>query len=139
MALDFQYDELMLERSALRNCEAGGVVWGYEFSMRYPSYRGTFLSCVEALKVSVDGKPISVADMRFSLNGKQFLASELPELNKEYWFVLDDATVTVLQDGGLAPGEHTVKAELVHKVPYSGYFGQYLTLTSVGAMRAAIS
>lgn len=134
MALDFQYDELMLEKSSVRNAAAGGVVYGYEFPIRYPSYRGTFLSCIESFRVFLDGEEIPTADLRFTLNGKQFLVSELPELCHEYWYVLTDAAVTVLRMGGLPAGAKELRVEIVHRVPYTGYFGEYLTLQSVGTL-----
>lgn len=137
MALDFQYDELMLEDSRLSNAAVDGVVYGYSFDMAYPSYRGTFLSCIEALEAELDGERVPAADMRFTLGGRQFLVSELPELAHEYWYVLDRATVTVLRDGGLPEGEHSLRVKLTHRVPYTGYFGQYLTLESLAELRAA--
>lgn len=138
MALDFQYDELMLRGSRLRNAVAGDVVYGYEFDVYYPSYRGTFLSCIEALEITVDGKAVPVEDARFTLNGKQFLLSELPELCHEYWFVLTAAVVTVLRPGGLEAGAHELNVKLTHRVPYTGYFGQYLTLKSVGTLKGGV-
>lgn len=134
MALDFQYDELMLQKSEVRNVQAGDVVYGYEFSIRYPSYRGTFLSCIEGFRVFLDDKELSAADLRFTLNGKQFLVSELGELCHEYWYVLTDASVTVLRLGGLPADAKELRVELIHRVPYTGYFGEYLTLTSVGTL-----
>ena len=138
MALDFQYDELMLRGSSLRNVSAGDVVYGYEFDINYPSYRGTFLSTIEGLEVVVDGKQVPVEDLRFTLNGKQFLVSEFPELCHEYWFVLTTAQMTVMAPGGLPAGEHTVAVKMTHRVPYTGYFGQYLTLESNGILKAAV-
>lgn len=137
MALDFQYDELMLRGSRLQNVQAGGVTYGWEFDMYYPSYRGTFVSCIEKLEITLDGKPVAVEDARFTLNGKQFLASELPELCHEHWFVLTPAKITVL-GGGLGQGEHEIGVKLTHRVPYTGYFGQYLTLESVGTLKGAV-
>ena len=138
MALDFQYDELMLRGSALRNLTAGDVVYGYSFDIHYPSYRGTFLSTIEKLEVTVDGTPVPVEDMRLTLNGKQFLVSELPELCHEYWFVLTAAKLSVITPGGLPAGGHTVAVKMTHRVPYTGYFGQYLTLESKGSLQAVV-
>ena len=101
----------------------------------YPSYRGTFLSCIEKLTVKLDGVEIDQKKMRFTLNGKQFLISELPTLCHEYWFVLDRAVITVLQDGGIPAGAKQIDVEMVHRIPYTGYFGEYLTLTSHGTLQ----
>lgn len=130
MVLDFQYDELLLPEKDIINLTAGGICYGYAIQLRYPSYRGTFVSCIEKLEVRVDGKAIPQSNMRFALNGKEFLVSQLGELSKEHWFVLDTAYVIILQDEGLSAGEHEVEARLVHRIPYTGYFGQYLILDS---------
>lgn len=143
MALDFQYDELMLENSAVRPAVAGNVTYGYEFDIRYPSYRGTFLSCIEGLTVKRGGKPIPAEKLRFTLNGKQFLITELSELCHEYWFVMTPAVVTVLSDGGASASagaynsKDVLEVEMIHRVPYTGYFGEYLTLTSHGSLKMA--
>ena len=139
MVLDFQYDDLMLEKTQARNCTVDGVTYGYEFTLRYPSYRGTFVSCIEGFEVKIDGVRVDTADMRFTLKDKQFLVSELGELCHEYWFVLDEATVTVMKSGGLPAGDHQIEVEMVHRIPYTGYFGTYLTLTSNGACTAKIA
>ena len=55
---------------------------------------------------------------------------ELPECFKEYWFVRDKATVRVMKDGGITPGSHELNVYMKHRVPYTGYFGQYLVLDS---------
>jgi len=106
-----------------------GVTLGYQFDIRYPSYRGTFLSCIESLEVAVDGQSVPQEDLLFELNGKQFLIPELPDLFREYWFVLDYATLKVRKPGGLPVGSsHEVELRMSHRIPYTGYFGQYLVL-----------
>lgn len=103
---------------------------GYEFKINYPSYRGTFLSCIEKLEIFVDNNPVESNKMYFCVNGKEFLISELKDLFKEYWFVLDKATIKIMQDGGISPGEHTVKVIIRHRIPYTGYFGSYKVMDS---------
>ena len=131
MVLDFQYDELLIPEENIINLKADQVCYGYSIAIRYPSYRGTFVSCIEGLELEVDGVKIPQEQMRFILNGKEFLVSQLGELFKEHWFVLDTAYLAVLQDNGIASGDHTVKIRMVHRIPYTGYFGKYLVLDSV--------
>ncbi len=131
MVLDFQYNELLLPEKNITNLKAGDICYGYAVQVRYPSYRGTFVSCIEKLELSVDGREILQSDMRFVLNGKEFLISQLGEMSKEHWFVLDTASIVVLQENGLAVGNHEVSVRLVHRIPYTGYFGQYLVLDSI--------
>lgn len=129
--MDFQaYNKILICNTAMRNVCAGGAAIGYEFAIKYPSYRGAFLSCIEELRFWIDGKAIDKADITFILNNKQFLIDELPECYKEYWFVREAATIRVMNHGLLASGSHTVRVYMKHRVPYTGYFGEYLVLDS---------
>lgn len=129
--MDFQaYNKILICRDAIENVVVNGRSIGYEFRIKYPSYRGVYLSCIEDLSFTVDGRSISRSDVVLFLNGKQFLIDELKDLYKEYWFVREKATVRVLVDGGIADGSHEVRVYMKHRVPYTGYFGQYLVLDS---------
>ena len=126
----FQYDELMICGETVSNLVCDSKCYGYKFHVRYPSYRGTFLSCIEELKATVDGKEIKETDLRFELNGKEFLISELQELHREYWYIMDIATLKVLNNKGLSAGLHNIGLTLRHRIPYTGYFGKCLVLDS---------
>lgn len=129
--MDFQaYNKILICKDDIKNVLAGDVTVGYEFKIKYPSYRGAFLSCIEDLKFELDGEPVPAERVSFKLNGKDFLLSEIPECFKEYWFVRDSAAIFVRTPGGVEPGEHKVRVYMKHRVPYTGYFGQYLTLIS---------
>ena len=129
--MDFQaYNKILICKDHIENVQVADTVIGYRFKIKYPSYRGAFLSCVEDLRFKMDGAEIPAGQITFHLNGKDFLLSELPECFKEYWFVRDAATIFVRQPGGIAAGEHSLNVYMKHRVPYTGYFGQYLTLDS---------
>lgn len=133
MVLDFQYDELLLPDQTLINQTVDGICFGYAVAIRYPSYRGTFISCIESLELTVDGRKIPAEEIRFQLNNKQYLLGQLKELFKEHWFVLDTAHLVVMNNSGLDAGQHEVTVRLVHRIPYTGYFGQDLVLESVSS------
>lgn len=133
MVLDFQYDELLIPDQTLENLFVEDVCYGYAVALRYPSYRGTFISCIESLELTVDGVPVPEQDIRFRLHDKEYLISQMKELFKEHWFVLDTAHLVVMQFGGIHAGRHQVAVRMVHRIPYTGYFGQYLVLESVGS------
>jgi len=129
--MDFQaYNKILICKDDIENITVDGCVIGYTFKIKYPSYRGVFLSCIEKLSFKMDGEVIPESQISFQLNGKDFLISELPECFKEYWFVRDAATIRVLKDGGIEKGEHELNVYMKHRVPYTGYFGQYLVLDS---------
>ena len=52
------------------------------------------------------------------------------EANKEYWFTGEKALIRILSDKPLEKGAHKVYLKMVHKIPYTGYFGNYLHITS---------
>ena len=125
------FSERMITDDGIKLYGAGKEILGYEFNLRYPSYRGAWLSNIEKLDVEVDGEPVPAPDMRFGVNGKWFLMSELPEMFKEYWFTTTKASIRVLKDGGLSRGKkHQISVEMVHLIPYTGYFGKYLIIHS---------
>ncbi len=129
--MDFvAYNEIMICKKPIRNYVVAGITMGYEFQIKYPSYRGCFLSCIEDLWFEIDGEKLDNTYVYFGLNDKQFTMDELPDLFREYWDVRIPATIRVMCPGGLANGEHTLRVYMQHRVPYTGYFGSYLTLIS---------
>ena len=121
----FQYDRLFIPGDSIGLVCVDGECIGYSFVIRYPSYRGTFLSCIESLSLKVDGTPVPAEQVRFCLKGKEFMLDELKNLHREYWFVLEDVHLRTI-GAELAPGAHTVRVAMDHRIPYTGYFGQYL-------------
>lgn len=121
-----QWDKYMLCDAPICNVEAGGVTYGYEFKIHYPTYRGTYLSCIEELYFELDGERIPDEKVQFRLNGKQFLLSELEDLFQEYWWIRDDAVIRVVDLEGLEKGSvHSVHVHMQHRIPYTGYNGEY--------------
>ncbi len=121
-----QWDKYMVCDDAIQNVDVAGIVYAYEFKIHYPTYRGTYLSCIEELYFEVDGERVPDKDVEFHLNGKQFLLSELKELFAEYWHIREDAVIRVVNYKGLEKGSrHTVKAHMQHRIPYTGYNGDY--------------
>ena len=129
--MDFQaYNKILICNDKIKNAKIGDTVIGYVFQIKYPSYRGAFLSCIEDLCFYIDGSLAEREDIRFKLNGKDFLLDELPECYKEYWYVREKASIFIRRPGGLTAGKHEVRVYMKHRVPYTGYFGEYLVLES---------
>ncbi len=133
----FQYDRLFIPHDTIDRETVEGVPVGYSFIIRYPSYRGTFLSCIERFELEVDGVRVPDEKVRFCLNGKEFVLNELNDLHREYWFVLADARIKVIGDE-IADGAHTVKITMFHRIPYTGYHGDYLIWDNIGEKTLAV-
>ncbi|MEE6132889.1 C-glycoside deglycosidase beta subunit domain-containing protein [Priestia sp. GS2] len=91
---------------------------GYEFQVRLSYYRGHYLSCIEELKVMVDGEEVDPTDMTFCLNNKEFTMAQIPYLISEFWKVNEAATIKVYAPGGLEDGEHTIDVTLLLRNAY---------------------
>lgn len=110
----------------IETVRSGDIILGYDFKCRYPSYRGAYLCNILELRAFIDGEEIPQRNIRFGVNDKFFLLSEIEYMFKEYWFTGVKAIVRIIDDKGLAPGEHKVKLCMKHKIPYTGYFGNYV-------------
>lgn len=128
MALFKSYDKYMLVEHSLRPALVCGIPMGYRFELRYPSYRGTFLSCIEKLAFFLDGQEIPQNAITLSLNGKEYSISQLNDCYQIYWETLQTITVTVSQS--YAAGIHTLRVHMEHRIPYTGYGGKCLVMTS---------
>lgn len=129
--MQFQaYNRILLCPDPMQPYLAGDTVMGYRFMIRYPSYRGTFLSCIEELSFHLDGEELDSENIRFALQGKEYLLSQLADAYKDYWYVMDKAVITVLCDTLPRPGPHALTVFMKHRIPYAGYGGSYLALPS---------
>jgi hypothetical protein len=99
-----QFVDRLFKQDSLRNFGYNNTVCGYEFEVTSNGYRGTYLSCVKEISITVDGKPVPKDKIVFFLNNKRFLLKHLAELWSEYWFTLDYATIRVYRTVGLVRG-----------------------------------
>lgn len=113
----------MLCEDPVENITIGGKKRGYRFNVRLNNYRGTFLSTVEGVEVKVDGKEVPTEDLTFCLNQKRYTIPELVDQYKEYWYVLDKASIEVACPGGLSEGDHVFEVAMSVRSLTSGYTG----------------
>jgi len=111
------FDRYMIVDNAVRNVRRDGKVVGFEFGARIAYYRGIGLSMVEGLEVTVDGETMPREKLRFGVGGQTFTLDQMETEYEARWEFGDVATVTVLKDGGLAPGAH--RLELVEHLRVS--------------------
>lgn len=129
--MQFQaFNKILIGDQKIKAYQVEGITMGYAFQIRYPSYRGTYLSCIQKLDIYMDNEKVDASKVYFKLNGKEYVLDELKDQYKAYWFILDEATITVLTDEPLKAGAHEVTVDMLHCIPYAGYGGKYLTLPS---------
>jgi hypothetical protein len=102
------FDRYMICEDSVRNLSRAGRAVGFEFGARIAYYRGLGLSMVEGLEVSVDGEKVPAGQLRFTVGGRTFTLAEMETEYEARWEFGEVATVTVLREGGLAPGEHRI-------------------------------
>jgi hypothetical protein len=119
-------DRAFLADEPLRN-----VVWngrkGFQLKVRLTSYRSLPLSCIEGIRLKVDGNEFEPKNMVLTLNNYSHTLDELPKLSRVWWFILDYADLFVASETPLTPGEHDVEGTLITVEPYmtAGRFSFY--------------
>lgn len=103
---------------SLKHIYANGKKVGYQFDIRLSYYRGHFLSVIDELAVTVDGEPVTEADTRFCLHGREFGISQLHDLVSEFWQITEPAVIRVFKAGGLPAGDHNIDVKLMFHSPY---------------------
>jgi hypothetical protein len=95
-----------------KNVEQNSTVTGFQFQFKLQYYRGITLSIIRDIPVWIDSEKAAREDIRFSVNGEEFTLEEMRTvIDPDYrWEFGEWATVTVLRDGGLKPGNHHIKA-----------------------------
>ena len=103
------FDRYMIVEDTVRNVHRDGKAVGFEFGARIAYYRGLGLSMVEGLEVTLDGEKVPPENLRFAVGNQTFTLDKMETEYEARWEFGDVATVTVLRDGGLAPGEHRLE------------------------------
>jgi hypothetical protein len=92
---------------------------GYEVRIRLSWYRSLPVSCIEKLRLALDGQWVEPDAIRFVVNSHEHRLDDLATLVEEYWFVQDPAILRVRQPDRVAAGEtHTIETEIAVRFPY---------------------
>lgn len=119
-------DRAFVADEGFRNTERDGRK-GFQLKVRLTSYRSLPLSCIEGVKLKIDGQEIDPKDIVLTLNNYSHKLDELPRLSGVWWFILDCGELFVPYPKPLAAGEHLVEATLITVEPYmtAGRFSFY--------------
>jgi hypothetical protein len=91
----------------------GGVV-----EVRMPYYRGLALSMVEAVDLTLDGRPIPPERTTFTVHGNTYTFDQLPRVTDDRWEMGEQAQLAFETDEPLAPGEHDVTVAVRLRISY---------------------
>lgn len=124
LAMKMRFVDVICDDS-LSNLYANGNRIGFTFDVRLGYYRGHWISCIDELRVKIDGIEIPQEAIRFGLKGKEFSIPQLGNCRTEFWPLLEPARITVLKQGGLAEGRHSIELDLMLRVPYLPLGGEH--------------
>lgn len=118
------FDEKVLR--ALSNETENGTPVGYVLDVGFNYYRGTPISAVERLELSIDGERVDNDRILLEINGKFLRLPQVPLAFTEYWGVKTPIRLHVSGEP-LAAGEHDVDLVCECRVVYMefapGVFG----------------
>lgn len=124
------FDSYVIDESSVRNVTADGEVVGFSFGTRISYYRGLGVSMIEPFEVRIDGGEIVPADrLRFTIGERTWSWDELEADGESRWEMTEPATLTVLVDGGLAPGDHTLEVSECLRISYLPFSPSRTTIT----------
>ncbi|MBE5968746.1 MAG: hypothetical protein E7242_00775 [Lachnospiraceae bacterium] len=113
------FDNNVFIEGSCKNVEENGKIIGIEMQTHITYYRGIPLSMVNYMDVEVDGKKIPREDLRIAVDEFDwFTLKEMETVTTIKWEYGTPATVRVLMDGGLTPGEHDVKLTVCTRTAY---------------------
>jgi hypothetical protein len=102
-------DRFMISDDGFHNVVENGTTIGFRFKGRLPYYRGLGLSMIEEIAVAVDGQAVPRGDIRLTLRGRTWTLDDMETEYGDRWNFGEEAQITVLRPGGLAPGQHRIE------------------------------
>lgn len=99
---------------------------GVYLTVRLTSYRSLPLSCIEGIRLSIDGVEVEPEALRLVIAGVPYALADLTAFFDRWWFILDFAELFApLPD--VAAGAYDVEAVLVTVEPYmtAGRFSMF--------------
>ena len=106
-------DKYILEEDSLKVIDSG-----FELSFQSHWYRSLPLSCMD-FNLKFEGQEVDKKQLKIKVNGKEFSYNTLPELDKEWLFILDKGALQVQWDNALEKGKaYEVEFKYDLYIPY---------------------
>ena len=110
---------MTLEANVLRDNPLRVVTDGYELDVHLAWYRSLPFSCIEQLKVVINGVEIPAEKIFLCHQGQRVPFSELQEMTEDWWFVQDALSFHL--DVASPAGKNTeadLSVSLATRIPY---------------------
>lgn len=113
------FERYLFRKNSCKNVKKQDQIIGYELRTFVSYYRSVPLSMIHLIDITVDGVKAKQEHLRFTPDQKEwFTIQELKTASTYKWEYGDEATILVLQEGGLPTGKHKVKLEIAIRTPY---------------------
>lgn len=109
---------------SLENRKIKDACVGYTIRINNLSYRGIWLSTVENIELTVDGKKIDGRNMLVELNGTLYPLHTLQEQTETFWGIEDQCCLYVNSVGGLPGGLHKVRLRIEKRMDFGHSYGE---------------
>lgn len=90
----------------------------FRFGARLPYYRGIYVSLIDDIGVTIDGKTVHRDDLRLTVHGNTYSLAELEEEADDRWNMGEVAHISFPTSTGLTPGEHRLGLMLNLRIAY---------------------
>ncbi len=124
----FNQTEMLMTRplkaGTLKNKVIGDACTGFTFQVDNLSYRGIWLSTLENITVTVDGRKMPESSLMLCLNGVKYPICDLESHTEIFWGARDICEINVNMIGGLSKGEHAVSIEILKRSDFGHSYGE---------------
>lgn len=112
------FDRYMLVEDTLTDLPecAGGP--GFQVGIRFPHHCGIWLSMVEEISLTLDGRAIMNGSMSLRLHGNTYRVDRLQAEKEDRWNFAEVGTLSVRMDTPLLPGIHTLSLSMGLRVSF---------------------
>ena len=107
-----------IQSSGFANVGPIGARTGVVVRLRQPNYRGTRLSLIEGIDITIDGETYAAEDNRIHLQGAVLTHADMADATQQRWNVGECLLVEIEKAGGLTLGVHEVCCTIRFRHPY---------------------
>jgi hypothetical protein len=113
-----------LKAGTFKNKVFGKSCTGYTFEIDTLSYRGSWVSTIEDIELTVDDEKVPKSNMLFCVNGIKIPIDDLGGHTEVFWVARDAGVIDVNKIGGLKPGNHKFEIVIKKRADFGHSYGE---------------